>query len=60
MGKRRVVLTGLGAVTPVGNTVDETWRAILTGKGGVDRITLFDTENFTTKIAAEVKNFDPL
>lgn len=60
MGKRRVVVTGLGAVSPIGNTVDETWRAILTGKGGVDRITLFDTENFATKIAAEVKNFDPL
>ncbi len=60
MGKRRVVVTGLGAVSPIGSTVDETWRAILTGKGGVDRITLFDTEKFATKIAAEVKNFDPL
>ncbi len=60
MEKRRVVVTGFGAVTPVGNTVDETWQAILTGKGGVDRITLFDTEKFATKIAAEVKNFDPL
>jgi 3-oxoacyl-[acyl-carrier-protein] synthase II len=60
MEKRRVVITGLGAVSPIGNTVDETWRAILTGKGGVDRITLFDTEKFATKIAAEVKNFDPL
>ncbi|MCD4692208.1 MAG: beta-ketoacyl-ACP synthase II [Calditrichales bacterium] len=59
MGKRRVVVTGLGAISPIGNTVDETWRAILTGKGGVDRITLFDTEKFATKIAAEVKNFDP-
>ena len=60
MGKRRVVVTGLGAISPIGNTVDETWRAILTGKGGVDRITLFDTEKFATKIAAEVKDFDPL
>lgn len=55
---RRVVVTGLGAVTPCGNTVDETWAAIRAGKSGVDRITLFDTTDFKVKIAAEVKNFE--
>jgi len=50
----------MGLVSPVGHSVDETWQALLAGKNGVDRITLFDTTNFTTKIAGEVKNFDPL
>lgn len=57
--KRRVVVTGLGAVTPLGNTVDETWAAIREGKSGVGPITLFDASDFKVKIAAEVKNFDP-
>jgi 3-oxoacyl-[acyl-carrier-protein] synthase II len=60
MSKRRVVITGMGLVSPVGHSVDETWQALLAGKNGVDRITLFDTTEFTTKIAGEVKNFDPL
>lgn len=59
MSKRRVVVTGLGAVTPLGNTVPETWSALLQGKSGVGPITRFDTTNYATKIAAEVKNFDP-
>ncbi len=59
MAKRRVVITGMGAITPLGNTAPETWESMLAGKSGVDKITLFDTEAFTTKIAAEVKNFDP-
>ncbi len=59
LAKRRVVVTGLGAVTPVGNTVAETWDAILNGKSGVGLITRFDTTDFSTKIAAEVKNFNP-
>ncbi len=55
---RRVVITGLGAVTPCGNTVDETWASIRAGKSGLANITLFDTTNFSVKIAAEVKNFE--
>ena len=57
---RRVVITGLGAVTPVGNTVAETWSALLRGESGVESITHFDTEGLPTTIAAVVKNFDPL
>lgn len=60
MGKRRVVVTGLGAITPVGSTVEETWKNILNGISGVGKITQFDTEKYSTKIAAEVKNYDPL
>lgn len=57
--KRRVVVTGLGAVTPVGNTVDEMWESLINGKSGIDYITLYDTTNMRVKIAAEVKNFNP-
>lgn len=56
--KRRVVVTGLGAVTPLGNTVDEMWAGIREGKSGLGPITLFDTSDHAVKIAAEVKNFD--
>ncbi len=56
--KRRVVVTGLGAVTPLGNTVDETWVGIRAGKSGVGPITLFDASDYKVKIAAEVKNFE--
>lgn len=59
MEKRRVVVTGLGCVSPLGNTVAETWEGIKAGKSGVSNITLFDTTNFDVKIAGEVKNFDP-
>ncbi len=59
MEKRRVVITGLGAVTPVGNNVPDMWAALLEGKSGVARITRFDASAFATQIAAEVKNFDP-
>ena len=58
--KRRVVVTGLGCVSPVGNTVKETWNALLEGKSGVAPITLFDASTHKTKFAAEVKGFDPL
>lgn len=57
--KRRVVVTGLGCVSPLGNTVEETWENIKQGKSGISNITLFDTTNFDVKIAGEVKNFDP-
>lgn len=60
MKKRRVVVTGLGALTPVGNNVKEFWEAIISGKSGVDYISYFDTTNFVTKFAAELKKFDPL
>ena len=57
---RRVVVTGLGLVTPVGNSVETTWAALMSGQTGVDYIKRFDTEKFSVKFAAEVKNFDPL
>lgn len=56
--KRRVVVTGLGAVTPIGNTVPEFWQGIREGRVGIGEITRFDTENFKVKLAAEVKDFD--
>ncbi|MBA3711527.1 MAG: beta-ketoacyl-ACP synthase II [Pyrinomonadaceae bacterium] len=58
--KRRVVVTGLGLVTPVGNTVEDSWSAIMSGRSGVGYIQKFDTEKFSVRIAAEVKDFDPL
>lgn len=58
--KRRVVVTGLGAVTPVGNDVETFWNNIKSGKHGIDFIKCFDTENFKAKLAAEVKDFDPI
>jgi 3-oxoacyl-[acyl-carrier-protein] synthase II len=59
MSKRRVVVTGLGCISPLGNSVASTWAGILAGKSGVNRIELFDAENFTTKFAAQVKDFNP-
>ena len=59
MSKRRVVVTGLGAVTPIAVGNIEYWNALLEGKNGVDLITKFDTTKFDTKFAAEVKNFNP-
>ncbi|MEJ2494541.1 MAG: beta-ketoacyl-ACP synthase II [Ignavibacteriaceae bacterium] len=60
MEKRRVVVTGLGAVTPIGIGIDEFWNGLVSGKNGVDLITKFDTTNFDTKFGAEVRDFDPL
>ena len=59
MQLKRVVITGLGAVTPVGNSAPETWQALIRGVSGVAPITSFDTTNFKTHFAGEVKNFDP-
>ena len=56
---RRVVITGLGAITPIGNNVEEFWNGIKEGKCGIDEITLFNTEKFKVKLAAEVKGFNP-
>jgi 3-oxoacyl-[acyl-carrier-protein] synthase II len=58
--KRRVVVTGLGALSPLGNSVAESWEGAIAGKSGVGPITKFDSTSFNTKIAAEIKNFDPL
>lgn len=58
MELKRVVVTGLGAVTPLGNTVPELWDSVVNGKSGAGPITHFDTTNFKTKFACEVKNFD--
>jgi 3-oxoacyl-[acyl-carrier-protein] synthase II len=58
MSRRRVVVTGLGCISPVGNTVAESWTNILAGQSGVDRITKFDASNFSCQIAGEVKGFD--
>lgn len=55
---RRVVVTGLGLITPLGHDVDAIWKRMLNGESGVGRITLFDASNFATQIAAEVKNWD--
>ena len=58
MSRRRVVVTGLGCVSPVGNTVAEAWANILAGRSGIDLITRFDASAFACKIAGEVRNFD--
>lgn len=58
MARRRVVITGLGLVSPVGNTVEEAWQNILAGRSGIANITKFDTSTFPVRFAGEVKNFD--
>jgi 3-oxoacyl-[acyl-carrier-protein] synthase II len=57
---KRVVVTGLGAITPIGNTLAEYWEGLMTGRNGVGEISLFDSSAHGCHIAAEVKNFDPL
>lgn len=58
MARRRVVITGLGLVSPVGNSVEEAWQNLLAGRSGITAITKFDASTFPTRIAGEVKNFD--
>ncbi len=60
MELKRVVVTGLGALTPIGNNIEEYWNQLVNGKSGCAPITYFDTEKFKTKFACEIKNFDPL
>ncbi|MDD4203017.1 MAG: beta-ketoacyl synthase N-terminal-like domain-containing protein, partial [Candidatus Omnitrophica bacterium] len=59
MEKRRVVITGVGAITPVGNNKDDFWSSLMHGRSGAGRITKFDPTYFSSQIAAEVKGFDP-
>lgn len=59
MSTKRVVVTGLGALTPLGNSVQEYWAGLAAGRSGADFITRFDAEKFKTRFACEVKNFDP-
>ncbi|MBQ7881889.1 MAG: beta-ketoacyl-ACP synthase II [Treponema sp.] len=58
--EKRVVITGIGAITPIGNNVNEMWEGIENKKCGIDKITLLDVTNFKTSLAAEVKNYNPL
>lgn len=58
MVRRRVVITGLGIVSPVGNTIEQAWQNIIAGRSGIDRITRFDVSTFPVQIGGEVKNFD--
>ena len=60
MELKRVVVTGLGAITPVGNNVKDFWQGLISGKNGVGAITRFDSTNYKTHFAAEVKDYDPL
>src|SRR5215469_14035994 len=58
-GRRRVVITGLGAVTPLGNDVETTWTNLISGRSGAGPITQFDCDGFPVTFACEVKDFDP-
>ena len=58
MSKRRVVVTGLGMLSPVGNTVESTWKALLAGQSGISLIDHFDTSAYATKFAGLVKDFN--
>lgn len=57
--KRRVVITGLGTISPIGLTIEDFWKSILGGKSGVKKLTCFDPSHFTCRIAAEIRDFDP-
>ena len=60
MNNRRVVVTGIGALTPIGNNLKTYWESLVAGKSGAGPITHFDASNFKTRFACEVKDFDPL
>ncbi|RKX84419.1 MAG: hypothetical protein DRP57_05910, partial [Spirochaetes bacterium] len=57
--ERRVVITGLGAVSPIGNNVPDMWDSVQNSKSGITNITKFDTSNYTSKVAGEIKDFSP-
>ena len=58
-GKKRVVVTGLGAITPIGTGKDNFWSALIAGKNGIGKITRFDASDLSARIAGEVPDFDP-
>ena len=58
--KRKVVITGLGAITPLGNSVSEFWDGLIHGKNGIAPITRFDASRLTSRMGGEVKDFEPL
>ena len=60
MQLKRVVVTGIGALTPIGNNLNDYWNGLIQGVSGADLITLFDATKFKTRFACELKNFDPL
>jgi 3-oxoacyl-[acyl-carrier-protein] synthase II len=60
MDLKRVVVTGMGALTPLGNNIPDYWNGLINGVPGADTITLFDASKFRTKFACEVKGFDPV
>ena len=60
LSHRRVVVTGMGVVSPLGNDLDTFWNNLVAGRCGIDRITAFDPSDFDTRIAGQVKDFDPL
>lgn len=59
MEKRRVVITGLGIVSPVGSTIEEAWNSVITGKSGIKPLTRLNADNYPAKVAAEIRDFDP-
>ena len=59
VNNRRIVITGMGVISPLGLTVDEFWAGLVSGKSGISHITYFDTTNFPVKVAAEIHGFDP-
>ena len=59
ISKKRVVITGIGLISPLGNTTEETWAGLVAGRSGVDYIARFDTSQHKVKFAAETKGFDP-
>ena len=59
MSRTRVVITGVAGVTPLANDIETTWRRLIAGESGIAPITLFDTTQYDSRIAGEVKNFDP-
>ena len=56
---KRVVVTGMGIICPIGLNIEEYWANLVAGKSGIGRITCFDTDNYPVKVAGEVRNFDP-
>lgn len=60
MGQKRVVVTGMGAITPLGSTIDQFWSNLIAGKSGIDFVTKVNKDDFPAKVAGEIKDFDPI